>query len=136
MIDAHAEKPPKAVSVGSQAFAISDAMVRKIATPALKPHWHIENNRMALGEVAKANPERQQRLMASVVKVPMAVRSRESSSHHLNCGIVGTLMRGGGYIGSVSDPARVNQLIVQRECTSVCWASDSLKFNLMVSADC
>ena len=70
------------------------------------------------------------------LRVPMAVRSRESSSHHLNCGIVGTLMRGGGYFGSVSDPARVNQLIGQRECTSVCWASDSLKFNLMVSADC
>ena len=38
LIDAHAEERPKAVSVGSQAFAISDAMVRKIATPALKPH--------------------------------------------------------------------------------------------------
>src|SRR6202022_1157576 len=28
------------------------------------------------------------------------------------------------------------QLIVQRECTSVCWAPVSLKLNLVVSADC
>ena len=41
----------------------------------------------------------------------MAVRSRESSSHHLNCGVVGTLMRGSGLLWK--------QLMVQRECTSV-----------------
>jgi hypothetical protein len=28
------------------------------------------------------------------------------------------------------------QVVVQREFASVCWASDFLKFNLMVSADC
>jgi hypothetical protein len=37
---------------------------------------------------------------------------------------------------NVTAAATLKQLVVQRECTSVCWASDSLKFNLMVSADC
>jgi hypothetical protein len=32
---------------------------------------------------------------------------------------------GGGYFGNVSGPDRVNHLIVQRECTRVCWAPNS-----------
>jgi hypothetical protein len=81
-------------------------------TRAETPIKHPENDRMALGEVAKPNPERQQRLTAGMVKVPMPVRSRQASSQSLelrNRRDAYARRRYRGYLGSVSDPARVDQ---------------------------
>jgi hypothetical protein len=68
----------------------------------------------------------------------MAVRSRESSAS-LELELRNrpdAYVRRRGLLWKRFRPARVNQLTVQGECTSVCWASDSLKISLMVSADC
>ena len=61
------------------------------------------------------------------LRVPMAVAKSRVLFASLNCGIVGTLMRRGGYFGS-------NSLFNANALALL--GSDSLKFNLMVSADC
>jgi hypothetical protein len=62
------------------------------------------------------------RLKLSCLKFPEDRSSTSALSE--NTSTSRYLAPGDGYFGNVSGPDRVNHLIVQRECTSVCWASD------------
>ncbi len=62
------------------------------------------------------------RLKLSCLKFPEDRGSTSALSE--NTSTSRYLAPGDGYFGNVSGPDRVNHLIVQRECTSVCWASD------------
>jgi hypothetical protein len=50
------------------------------------------------------------------------------------CGLDGPRVQVDG--GHALAAATLEALVVQTECTSVCWTSDLLKFNLMVLMDC
>src|ERR1700738_4366175 len=96
-------------------------------TGAETPFKHPENDRMALGEVAKPNPELQQRLTAGMVEVPMPAQSRQASSQSLelrNRRGAYARRRYWGYLGSVSDSARVDQHFLRANCSSV-WPAPS-----------